>query len=245
MGLLLGAPLYRREDPGSRSIAAAAAAAGCHHSCSSGSSTAPVSSGAGGNLSPGMPRTVDGSWLGCHCKQSSAERLAPGPSCSGAGPINQKEVGPTSASKEVGPTSALNLLCTCSHLRLLASKQGKKKDLSLDQKWFCGARWVCSLFLSRGAACFSGRLTRDPFFLLSGPPAGQRVFSAQTIQVLVPPTLDYLNSPWHLSPLPPVHCQLLPPATVSHSCTCKHRTAPPSCSVAWLTESFHHPLSPG
>jgi hypothetical protein len=59
-------------------------------------------------------------------------------------------------------------------------------------------------------ACGAGRRPSSPV-LLSGSSVGQRGVSAQTIRLLVPVALNYIGALRRLSPLPPVHCQLLPP----------------------------------
>jgi hypothetical protein len=60
-----------------------------------------------------------------------------------------------------------------------------------------------------GPACGAGCHPSSPV-LLSLSSVGQRGISAQTIQLLVPVTLNYIGALQHLSPLPLVHCQLLP-----------------------------------
>jgi hypothetical protein len=60
-----------------------------------------------------------------------------------------------------------------------------------------------------GPACNAGRHPSYPV-LLSESLVGQRRISAQTIQLLVPATLNYVDALQHLYPLSPVHCQLLP-----------------------------------
>jgi hypothetical protein len=66
-----------------------------------------------------------------------------------------------------------------------------------------------------GPACGAGRHPSSPV-LLSGPSVGQRGISAQSIQLLVPVTPNYIGTLPHTSLLSPVHCQLL----LCHSGTC-------------------------
>jgi hypothetical protein len=66
-------------------------------------------------------------------------------------------------------------------------------------------------------ACLWCRPSPEFPVLLSGSSVGQHAISAHTIQLLVTLALNYLDALQHLSPLPPVHCQLLP-----HSGTCEY-----------------------
>jgi hypothetical protein len=94
-----------------------------------------------------------------------------------------------------------------------------------------------------GPACGACRHPGSPV-LLSGSSVGQRGISAQTIQLLVPVTLNYIGALQHISPLPPVHCQLHLQLSSLNSGRLTRRTSLRSTAASAITEAVPSLNSP-
>jgi hypothetical protein len=150
------------------------------------------------------------------------------------------------AAKAKKPTSPRDTAC---HVPRATAQQGKASANPLHHAPFfepAAGRvgWLASRAPGAGSApaCGAGRHPVPPptlsYGMWHGPPVGQRVISAQIIQLLVPVTLTYIGALQRLSPLSPVHCRLLPLRHLQlNGLTCRTSLCSTAASAANATAS--------